>query len=186
MKPDTAHVKGTDIITIKNMLIQKSPQAYTECLEKLTDQAQNALKQVMAADWISNAHATAIMEEAAKILFPGRADDLEQLGRGCAEKAFTGIYRAFLRITSLPFLLKNVPQVWHQYHSVGKAEIMLFKDKGGGTLTVTGASDVSISNLRLVTGFSMRALEMAGAKNLSCKLRVDNPAAWQWTFTWMT
>ena len=70
------------------------------------------------------------------------------------------------------------------YHSVGKAGLLMADEKTGATLTVTGAPEVSVSNLRLVSGFSLEDLEMAGAKNLSCKLNTQDPNNWQWTFHW--
>jgi hypothetical protein len=184
MKPSTAHVKGTDIVAIKGMLKSLGEDRLRECFGQLSPTAQKFFETVVPTTWIPNALATEIMDRAAKILFPGVPDDLERLGAACAENAFGGIYKVFLRVTSVSFLIKNVPLVWSMYHSVGKAEVDVNRENNGAILVVTGAPDVSIKNLRLVGGFSMRALEMAGAKNVSCRLNSGDPRAWAWTFAW--
>ncbi len=185
MKPDTAHVKGTDLVIMKTLITQKGDPSLSVFSNSLTPETQAVFNSLMPTNWVSNKVATEIMEKTAKVFFPGQRDDLEQLGRICADRAFNGIYKAFLRITSLSFLLKRVPLVWNMYHSVGKAEITLADEKTGATLVVKGAPDVSVSNLRLVSGFSMQALEMAGAKNISCQLNTQDPSNWQWVFRWL-
>jgi hypothetical protein len=183
-KPQTAHVKGTDIVTIRTLLKEKSETVYQDCCSRLSPEAKRTFEIAVSTLWIPNALGTEIMEQAAAILYPDCKDDLEQLGRACAERAFTGIYQVFLRIASVPFLLKRVPTVWAMYQSVGQATVTLRDEKTGGVMIVTGAQDVSVKNLRLVSGFSLRALELAGAKNLQCRLYTDDPKAWRWEFFW--
>jgi hypothetical protein len=183
-KPQTAHVKGTDIVTIRGLLKEKSATAFQDCCNRLSPEAKRTFEMAVSTLWIPNALGTEIMEQAAAILYPDCKDDLEQLGGACAERAFAGIYQIFLRITSVPFLIKRVPSVWAMYHSVGQATVTVINEKTGAVMIVTGAQDVSVKNLRLVSGFSMRALELAGAKNLHCRLHTDDPKAWRWEFSW--
>jgi len=182
MKPESAHVKGTDLVVIKTMLKEKNSGGLESFLLELTPETRGLFQTIMPTTWVPSQAASEIMEKAARALYPGRPDDLEQLGRDCARHAFNGIYKTFLRISSLAFLLNRVPLVWNMYHSAGKAVITVSDEKSGATLVVTGAPDVQVQTLRLVSGFSMQALEMAGAKNLSCQLTTQNPQAWQWTF----
>lgn len=184
MKPESAHVKGTDLVVIKTMLKEKNSGNLENFLRELTPETRDLFQTVMPTTWVPSKAASEIMEKAARFFYPGRPDDLEQLGRDCARQAFNGIYKTFLRISSLSFLLNRVPLVWNMYHSAGKASITVADEKNGATLVVTGAPDVHVQNLRLVSGFSMQALEMAGAKNLACQLNTQNPQTWQWTFRW--
>jgi hypothetical protein len=74
--------------------------------------------------------------------------------------------------------------VWGAYYSVGKAVITRVDEKSGGVLEVSGAPELPIQSLRVLSGFALQALEMAGAQNVSCQLNTENPQAWQWTFRW--
>ena len=158
MKPETAHVKGTDLVIIKKMFKEKGDSCLEEFDAGLTPETHVFFKSLMPTNWVPNAAATEIMEKAALFFYPGQADDLEQLGRACSRQAFRGVYKTFFRIISVPFLLKHVPLIWNMYHSVGKAGLLMADEKTGATLTVTGAPEVSVSNLRLVSGFSLQAL----------------------------
>ncbi len=183
-KPRFAQVKGTDIVIIRTLLKEKGEAVYADCCTRISPEAKRLLEIAVPTMWLPNPLGTEIMEQSAKLLFPGRADDLEHLGRECARRVFTGVYRIFLRVTTLPFLIKRVPSVWALYHSVGKATVTVWDEKNGGEMIVTGAPDVSVKNLRLVTGFSMQALEMAGARNLRCRLYSEDPSRWRWEFNW--
>lgn len=185
MKPSIPHVKGTDLVAIRKMLGKKGEDVQERFIAQLSAESAKLFKNIIPSHWVPNALATEMMEKAAKILFPHDNDDLEKLGGACAEQAFTGIYRAFLSLTTVPFLIKNVPLVWSMYHSVGKAAVTVREDKQGATLVVKGASGVMVNNLRLVGGFSARALEMAGAKSVTFKLNTSDPENRIWTFNWI-
>lgn len=178
------HVKGTDLVAIRGMLIRSGEHTYAACLEALDAETAGVLRRVMPVQWVPSDTAAEIMECAAELLFPERRDNLEHLGRACADEAFSGIYKAFLRVASIVFLLKRVPRLWSMYHNQGEARLEDVDPRRGGRLVVAGAPAINPSNLRLITGFGVRALELAGAGRPACRLSLENPQRWVWTFTW--
>ena len=100
-----------------------------------------------------------------------------------AGKQFTGIYKLFLRIPSVAFVMKNVSSTYNTLMDTGKVRIDDWLPNGA-TLVISGLSELTSIQREYISGVVTCILELAGAKNLYIVKVENNPQEWKWKISW--
>ncbi len=177
------NTKGTDVLALRKMLQERGPQAEQEFLQRLNPELQNLYRSIMATTWSPVEQQTALYEAAAEVLFPGEAEPLRQLGRALAKRSFTGIYRIFLRLPTMQFIMNRTAEVWLTYYNAGEAVVENFVDRHGD-FVVRRFPELPRKMREVICGHLSVILELTGAKNVRVTIVDRDPQAWRWQLTW--
>jgi hypothetical protein len=92
------------------------------------------------------------------------ADKLyHRLGRQSCDDGLDMMFRIFVKMRSPVFLLKHLPQVWHNYYDEGQM-ILLGSDKTHAHLRLAGTRLDSTALCVRIAGWMERAVEMSGGR----------------------
>jgi len=177
-----ANVKATDIVIIRDMLKDRENDLRT-LTSQLTPDALKVFQTTLSLNWIPLAIEAEILQAAAGLFFPSDARPLFKLGHMVAGKQFTGIYKLFLRIPSVSFIVKNVSSTYNTLMDSGKARIDDLTSNGA-TFAISGLSELTSIQREYISGVITCILELAGAKNLNVVKVENNPQEWKCKISW--
>jgi hypothetical protein len=176
-------IKGTDI-TVLRKLIQKQGDNYEKCfLELLEPQLLNLYKNTLSTTWVTEELHTQLYEVAADFLLPEHPEKMVELAKTVAKDSYQGIYRFFLRIPTVPFLVKKAANIWYTYHDTGKAGASKIEKKKV-QFFVKDFPDLPRGMRLLTNGHILALLELAGFKQVSVTNDDSDPTNWKWYISW--
>lgn len=89
--------------------------------------------------------------------------EMAEMYQHIADRSLNTLYKAFFRLTSPIFVIKNYPRLWERFFTAGKVEIPS-SDKNQAIVTFT-VPDIFLDWLPpACLGYSQKAVEMAGGK----------------------
>jgi hypothetical protein len=110
--------------------------------------------------------------------------ELAKMYEFIADRSLSTLYKAFFRLTSPAFVIRNYPRLWEMFFNTGKVEVDL-PEKNQAIVTFT-LPEIFLDWLSpACLGYSQRAVEMAGGKYFAIRqlekkrLTVDE---WQISF----
>lgn len=178
-----ANTKGTDIIALRKIFQERGAAVEQAFTAKLTAEQLDLYKNALHISWTPVDKQTALYQIAAESLFPGESACMQKLGKAMAAQSFGGIYKVFLRLPTIEFIVKRTAQVWLTYYDTGDASVADFVGKSGA-LVVKGFSDLPRKLREVVCGHLEHLLEATGAKNVRVTLNDKDPGAWRWELKW--
>lgn len=178
-----ANYKGTTIKTIRKLVKDQGHEREEALRLKLGPEARQAYDQALPTDWLPIEVGAELMQKAAEVLFPGEADGLRRIGLRNARETLTGVYRVFLKIPSIEFVLKRLANIWRTFFDQGQAAVVDYTGKHA-TLVVTEFPDYPTVLRESICGFIIGLLELTGARNVRVVKRDLDPRAWRWDIDW--
>jgi hypothetical protein len=165
-------VKGTALLTTRDFVKRNYPLRYDEWLHSLPDHTQQLYKgMIMNAGWYPMKEGYVIpIEQISKLFFGGNAEKTgEALGVFSAEAALTGIYKAFLLITTPKFLMQRATSMMSTYYRPSEIKV---EETGHNqvTLLICDFKNISACVEFRIAGWCKRALELANSKNVSYQI----------------
>jgi hypothetical protein len=99
-------------------------------LKKVLDNASPDLKtlttrKVLDNEWIQDRLGTELMVSADRILGQGDLSQIRKISYLVAKDNLTGIYKIYVKMTSINGLLKRADQIWKQYFNSGSVKTLL-------------------------------------------------------------
>jgi hypothetical protein len=176
-------LKATDIVTLRKILREKGADPERVVVERLSPEAKTAYENVLATSWISQAVEKEIMESCLRELFPGEPQGFRLLGKLLAQHNLTGVYKVFLRIPTIEFIMKRVGDLWRMFFQIGSAKVEITAPHHG-LLTVSGYPDFMPYQRELVAGYIQGIMGLAGAHQVQTTQLSFDPSAWKWEITW--
>jgi len=89
--------------------------------------------------------------------------ELARMYEFIADRSLSTLYKAFFRLTSPAFVIRNYPRLWEMFFNAGEVEVDL-PEKNQATVTFT-LPEIFLDWLPpACLGYSQRAVEMAGGK----------------------
>lgn len=177
-----ANTKASDIFTLKKKIREQGVEQ--NLLSRLTPEAAKIYLNSAANSWVPIAGEAEILNAAASLLYPREASPLRHLGHEIARINFSGIYKVFLLVATVPFLIKRVPQIWGTLFDQGEAKVENLAGNSG-TLVVRGMSELQAAQREYISGFIIGLLELAGARQVQVAKIESNPQAWAWKIKWL-
>jgi len=103
-------------------------------LQKVIDGSSDEFKQwakkkVLENEWVPDRVGAEGLSQADKILGKGDLTVIRKLGYMVAKYNLSGIYKAFVKLTTIESLLKRADVVWKKYYSDGYIEILTQEPK---------------------------------------------------------
>ena len=176
-------VKATNLLALKKLIKMKGETGEQEFLNRLSPKGIGLYNRAIATDWISSDDSREIFIEGAKQLFPNDPKRMIRVGRTIAKQNMTGVYRIFLKIPTISFILKRVASLWRTFYKKGNPMVKGLKDKSL-ILQVDDFPDMEDFHVDLTSGYILQLLEMTGAKNVSVKYDGKNPNSIKWNVSW--
>ncbi|MBN2893057.1 MAG: hypothetical protein JXL97_14405 [Bacteroidales bacterium] len=123
-------IKGTALVSTLHFLNEKFPDKYDEWLQSLPEGTKKFFDDgIMAGTWYPIVEAYIVPTEIiGKICFDGDVEKAAyELGKYSGLDALKGIYKIFVKIASMAFVLKRLKSIFATYYSNGTVETI---DKG--------------------------------------------------------
>jgi hypothetical protein len=176
-------VKGTDIKSLRKLFERRGAEAEKSLLRRLSPEIAHLYQHSLPISWNPMDDQVKLYEEAAPVLFPNDASALRRLGYAMADETFGGIYKMFLAIPSLSFIIGQAATIWKQYYEKGQASVETFKEGNKVsrvTFTVRAYPELPRSLREAICGYLQFLGEAAGEKNLAIKIDETDPQGWRW------
>lgn len=176
--------KGTLVVFLRKFMRERGAELETEFLERLTDSDREVYQTAMTVAWYDVPVVGRLYDVASKVAFPKDPDRLRRIGEASARHDLTGIYKVFLLVVSVPFVIKQTARMWKTYHDTGDAEVIQEKGKKLAALVIKNHPTLPSSLQEMIAGYIVAGLELAGAKNVHVNRVATNPDAWKWMTSW--
>lgn len=167
--------KGTTVVILKKYITElHGSEGYDRWLKSLPPKSQDIYRQqLLVSSWYPFEDAVqkpmAIMDQ---IFYGGTTEGNWKEGRYAAENDLHGVYRAFVRMASPQFLMRNTASIWSSYYAETEAQLVEGK-KDGAVLVLKGIEPACLHFDKHVGGWVERALEICGCKQIG--IAITNP-----------
>lgn len=175
--------KGISIETLRSLL-RKHGRDESAFYGQLDPRLAKLARETMPIDWIPVADGAAIYAAAAKALFPQRPPDerLRAAGYEAAMHDLRGIYRAFMRVVSVQFVIQRSADLWGKYYRRGRATAFQQGDCGAVFL-LADFPDFPTPMLETTAGYIAATVELTGARDVQVTTHAD-AGAFRWQISW--
>lgn len=171
------NTKGTAVRAVKEYIIgQFGTSGYEQWLHKLPDRSRTIFAgAVLASGWYP---ATDGVIEPLRVMcdmfYQGDLAGVRQQGRFSADQDLRGVYRAFVKVASPQFLIRNVASIWGSYYTDTQAQATPVAEKSV-RLEINGVEPDNPYNQYAIAGWVERALEICGCKAVAIAME-NRPA----------
>lgn len=178
-----ANVKATDIVIIRDMLKDMGNDRINSLASTLRPESFQIFKSALSLNWVPLEIEAEILEATSRIFFPNDPRPLFKLGYTVAGKQFTGVYKFFLRIPSVGFIIKNISTTYKTMNDKGSARVDDLTSHSG-TFVISDLPEQAAVQREYICGVITCVLELAGAKNIKIVKIENNPTEWKWKISW--
>jgi len=176
-------VKASGVVTVKQILGAANPGLDAAVAEKLTTETREVFRKTFSTAWIAFSAEAEIFEAAAQALYPGDSNRLRRLGAEVAERQFKGLYKVFLTVTTVEFVIKRVAQIWGMIYDSGVARVEDISPNGA-TLVVLNMPEQLATQREYICGFLTALLKLTNLKNVRVTKNERDQNAWKWIVDW--
>jgi len=165
-------VKGTGIIVLPGFIKQQfGEQGYRQWLEALTPQARQVYEGIIGInDWYP-IRATYLepTEVLCRLFYRDDHKGAWELGRYSAEYALKGVYRAFVKLTSVQFFIRRAGVVLPTYYRPSAIEIA-FQGERKTVLRIVQFPEYSPLIEQRIGGWIERSFEIHNCQGIEVKI----------------
>jgi hypothetical protein len=151
-------------------------------IQRLPEATRDTFVRANMAGWVPIEHATEIFDRLAPLVYAASGNAIRDLGRALARDNLGGPYKHFVRMMSVPFLMKQTAFMWRAYHNAGRPEIEQF-DPTTVVLRVHEYIDLPEQFCECMCGWIEQAIAMTGGKD-ACVTKSDQHAVHTWHMMW--
>lgn len=181
-----AKYKGTRYETIRKVIRRHGREVEEAFLAKLTPSEHQKYLYGLPVSWYPVEEIPEkgdVFQAAAEVLFPGDPEGMRKVGRLNAVESLTGIYKLFLRIPSIEFVIGRAAKLWRSYQDTGIATAEDFA-ANSGAFVVRGYPDLREDFREYLAGYVAGVLEVTGAKNIRVRIDDGKPDVIRWVAAW--
>lgn len=176
--------KAAGIISMKKALEAGNKEAEIKFLSSLTSEESNIYKTALPVSWVPIEIAAQLFKKGATMLYPHDPKGLEKLGRAEALDELTGIYKIFLKMTTVPYLMNQAAKLWRNYHKKGQARVEGNPEEKTGYFIVEDFPELPEIIQIVTSGYLIGSLELTGAKNVQVTREASDSQLWRWKIKW--
>ncbi len=162
-------IKGTAVISTEKFVKENHPDKYQDWLDSLPENSKNLFKDgILAGNWYPLNDAVIIpTKKIGEIFFNNNIENaFYEVGVFSAKYALKGVYKIFVRVASVDFVLKRLTSIFSTYYSEGKIEIINRK-KSGVKFYVTGFDKDDEIMITRLSGWAKGVFEVISNKNIT-------------------
>jgi uncharacterized protein (TIGR02265 family) len=178
-----AKVKASDVAIVKKLVRTQGGDLEARVRARLSPDALSVYSSSLSTEWIELGRESEVLSIAAPLLFPDERKPLHRLGHEVARIQYSGIYKVFLLIPTVGFIVKQVSKAWRTLYDQGDVRVEALTEHSG-TLVALGLPDLTAAQREYIGGYLSGILGLTGAKNIQVTRRDSDPKAWRWTLTW--
>jgi hypothetical protein len=178
------NIKGVTIFSLRKEVLKKGPDFYDQFASRLEPELRQVFQATLSNAWVPLQKYSALIQAAAWALYPDDPDGLRKIGRTVALDHMRGIYKFFLKVLSVPYLLGQVPRLWKTYHDCGVPYVDGNIQDRQVSLVVENFPVMPPAFPETNAGYIEASLELASARNVRVTFDASNPKAWRWNITW--
>ncbi len=175
--------KNTDLHSLRKIFQERGPEQEELFLALLTPELLKQYRTTIPADWTPIENQTALYDAAGKVLFPGDPQAARRLGHLMASRSYSGIYKFFLQIPTVQFLIKQAAKIWRTFYDTGEAFVEN-AEEGYCELKVRDFPELTPTLREVAAGHLTALLEMVHKKIEGITLDETNPKCWVWFIRW--
>lgn len=171
-RPGTMQVKGTSLLATEKFVRQQfGSDGYERFLQALPPASRDLYTStVLSPKWYPITEAFyRPMETVCGMFYGGKTQGAREMGRFSAMEGLRGVYKVFVRIASVDFVLKKTANIFATYYQPGKMEVAERGDRRI-VLRMTGVVQPHVLLEERICGYLEGALEVCGEKD--CKVMV--------------
>jgi hypothetical protein len=176
-------VKGTDIVSLRKLFENRGEALEKQFLSHLSESLETIYIIATVHSWLPVEIVGILYQKASLILYSEDENPLRRLGQEMSKHSYSTIYKLFLRIPTVPFLMNVGARIWRTYY-----------DKGGFRIEKKGPKELMIAVLDFsewpepmriaAEGHYITLLEYTGVKNIRIVETNSHPECWTWRVTW--
>lgn len=173
-------LKGSAITAVVGIAKKKGDDFYQTWLSKLQDEEREMYTKLLALKWypVPMADNCGICE-LAKMLFPDDPLALRKMGSMQFQESINSVYKFFLRVPSMDFVLKKSLQVWKTFHDTGEFN---HEPVNAHTSIITIEKyDIMPAYMRQVIWGSLEGMCQMVGKKAQVDFDESNPSCWKYT-----
>jgi len=178
-----ANVKASDIVIIRDILKEKGEQYLHTMNASISPDVSKTFQSALSLTWIPLEVEAEIIQAASRLLFPSDPRPIYKLGHTVAGKQFTGIYKFFLRIPSIGFIIRNASATFNTMNDKGTVRVDELTPNSR-MFVISDLPELTAIQREYICGVVSCVLELAGAKNIKITKIENNPHEWQWKISW--
>jgi hypothetical protein len=166
--------KGSAVIPVREFILQQYGQQGLDAYCKGLPQAakDSFCDQLLASKWYPFKEALLDpLEHLCARFYDGDVRGAREEGKFAAGKALKGIYRAFIKVATPQFLLKNIAAIVGTYFT-GLTAVVVENQPGAIVLRLQNVSPANAYFDQVVAGWIEHALEICGCQEI--RLAVTN------------
>ena len=178
-----ANVKASDIVIIRDILKAKGDEYLNTMHSSLPPDVLKTFQTALSITWIPLEVEAEIIQAASRLLFPTDPRPIYKLGHTVAGKQFTGIYKFFLRIPSIGFIIRNASATFNTMNDKGTVRIDELTSSSR-MFVISDLPELTAVQREYICGVVSCVLELAGAKNIKMAKIENDPNEWKWKISW--
>lgn len=178
-----AMVKATDLSSLRKILRRRGAVAEAQFLAELPLELGTYYRQTPEFSFVPVEDHDRFFAAAARVLFPRDRHRDELLGRAMAEVTYSGVYRLFLSIPTVDYVIERAAAVWGTYYDTGQATVENRQDRRA-ELVVRDFPDMPAALRHGTTGHVAVLIERTGAERVKVRHKERDPTAWRWIARW--
>jgi len=178
-----ANCKGTDIVALRKLLTERGGEAEQAFVSQLDPELVKVFRTIVSTSWAPVEQHARIYQAAAKVLYPGEREPVVRVGEALARKSYSGVYKIFLRIPTVKFVMSRAASIWSAYYDAGRASISSSAPRKI-VLLVEDFPDLPQPLRETAQGHMRVLMEMTGCRNPQVRCDTADPRAWKWVLTW--
>jgi hypothetical protein len=159
--------KGTNVASVRRLLQETAQEATV--VGQLSPEEAALYRTTLALGWISIDFVARLFELAAPALFPREPRPLRQLGRTLAHDNLNRIYRALLRVVSIPYAIERAGVLWSTYNDTGEVTVAGRASDERLRLTVTKYEAFPEPTLEETAGYIEGIALLCGATSIDVR-----------------
>lgn len=176
--------KGISLVSVRKEITNQGQDTLHRFIEALPEDLKTVFTGTFANEWIPLEKLSRTVDMAAKTLYPGDGQGLQRVGRIIALDHLRGVYKIFLRVVSVSFLMEQSAKLWRTYHSSGNARADNTNPGKQLQFIVSDYPDMPAAFRKSMCGYIAASVELTNAKNILVRHDDSSPLVWRWHVTW--
>jgi hypothetical protein len=176
--------KGRTVVFIRER-VEKSDLPYKEkILDQLSSEERATFASALTISWVPDTLVAAIINKAAKILYPGLSSGIREIGREQATADLGGLYSVLLAVTTVSFALSRTAQFWSTFNDEGTPKLTQVPGSSEAVLLVENYPGFPHELGEYNCGYIIGVLGRAGATGIRVTFEYQHGRNPKWAATW--
>ncbi|MBI5495651.1 MAG: hypothetical protein HY904_11555 [Deltaproteobacteria bacterium] len=176
--------KASTLVYWRQRVRERGADTYKAVLTRLDPEAGTLFERSLPMAWVDVAVAGRVLMGVGQVLESGHVNALYDMGRRHARDDMTGMYRALLLFTTIPFAVKQTARLWGTFHKHGVASTEHRPGDRLATVVIREYPELPRPIRENIAGFIAGILDVTGARGARVKATDADPSAWRFDASW--